>query len=280
MWIFGLEVVTGEKIVTHGYFGCSIYYIASVVSIQKSVPTMHPVPTTRSVTSIRMLPAGLLFGLGALLLAACAQPDTPPSMEPESASDAQTAVTVADNMSFFITSRNPGAGADLGGLDGADALCQSLAEDVGAGDGTWRAYLSTTTIHARDRIGSGPWVNAAGVQVAANLDQLHGDNFLTKATQLTERGDTLNGRGDAPNMHDILTGSRLDGTSFGDDETDHTCGDWTSSAEDGSAQVGHHDRTGGGANPESWNSAHPSRGCSLENLRATGGDGRFYCFAN
>lgn len=215
----------------------------------------------------------------ALVFTACAKPEAPPASSDDSSLDASVAANVSDDMSFFITSRNPGAGANLGGLDGADALCQTLAQEVGAGERTWRAYLSTTSVNARDRIGSGPWLNAAGIQIAANIGDLHGENSLTKATQLTERGDTLNGRGDTPNMHDILTGSQLDGTSFGDDATDHTCSDWTSSSEDGSAQVGHHDRTGGGANPESWNSAHPSRGCSLENLRATGGDGRFYCFA-
>ena len=183
-------------------------------------------------------------------------------------------------MTFFITSVGSGNGADLGGLEGADRHCQSLASAVGAGDKTWRAYLSTTGsggVNARDRIGSGPWLNFNGVVVAENVDQLHGDNNLTKETILTEKGDMSNGRGDDPNMHDILTGSGLDGTAQAA-EGDTTCGNWTNSGE-GSALVGHHDRQGGGANPTSWNSAHASRGCSQENLQATGGNGFFYCFA-
>ena len=196
-----------------------------------------------------------------LLLAGCAASERADSGQPP--------------MTFFLTSENPGNGADLGGLEGADAWCASLAGD----DRDWAAYLSTTAADARDRIGSGPWHNAAGVLVARDLDHLHGENNLTKDTQLNERGEVVNGRGDSPNRHDILTGSQLDGTSFGDDGTDHTCGDWTSASSDGSAQVGHHDRTGGGQNPTSWNSAHGSRGCGLEDLRGTGGDGLFYCFA-
>ncbi|MCH7823442.1 MAG: hypothetical protein IH849_01455 [Acidobacteria bacterium] len=183
-------------------------------------------------------------------------------------------------MTFFITSAGSGNGADLGGLEGADRQCQALASAVGAGDKTWRAYLSTTGsggVDARDRIGPGPWYNFSGVMVAETLDALHGDNNLTKETILTEKGNVSNGRGDDPNMHDILTGSGLDGTAPAD-EGDTTCGNWTSSGE-GSALVGHHDRQGGGANPTSWNSAHASRGCSQENLQATGGNGFFYCFA-
>jgi hypothetical protein len=186
-------------------------------------------------------------------------------------------------MTFFLTSVGPDNGADLGGLAGADAHCQMLAETAGAGDSTWRAYLSASAtadqpaVHARDRIGAGPWHNAAGVLVARDVEHLHGDNGLTKETVLTEGGAMVNGRGDAPNRHDILTGSQADGTAFaGDDDT--TCGNWTSSGE-GSASVGHHDRTGGGPDPTSWNAAHGSRGCSQENLRGTGGDGLFYCFA-
>ena len=184
-------------------------------------------------------------------------------------------------MTFFITSAGSGNGADLGGLEGADRQCQALAAAVGAGDKTWRAYLSTTGsggVNARDRIGSGPWYNFNGVVVAESVDQLHGDNNLTKETILTENGDMSNGRGDDPNMHDILTGSGLDGTAQAG-EGDTTCGNWTSSGE-GSALVGHHDRQGGGANPTSWNSAHASSGCSQENLQGTGGNGFFYCFAN
>jgi len=183
-------------------------------------------------------------------------------------------------MTFFITSAGSGNGADLGGLEGADRQCQALAAAVGAGDKTWRAYLSTTGsggVNARDRIGSGPWYNFNGVTVAESVDQLHGDNNLTKETILTENGDMSNGRGDDPNMHDILTGSGLDGTAQAG-EGDTTCGNWTSSGE-GSALVGHHDRQGGGANPTSWNSAHASSGCSQENLQGTGGNGFFYCFA-
>lgn len=185
-------------------------------------------------------------------------------------------------MTFFLTSAGPGDGANLGGLDGADAHCQKLAESVDAGDRTWRAYLSTgggsgETVNARDRIGEGPWYNAEGVMVAKDTDQLHGENNLTKETVLNEKGETVNGRGDDPNRHDILTGSELDGTAFSGDD-DRTCQNWTSSGS-GSAQVGHHDRQGGGENPTSWNSAHASRGCSQEDLRGTGGDGLFYCFA-
>ncbi len=187
------------------------------------------------------------------------------------------------SMGFFITSNGPGNGGDLGGLVGADAHCQTLATTVDAGDRTWRAYLSAQAtdehdaINARDRIGNGPWRNAAGVIVANDLDELHSDNNLNKETALNERGEIVNGRGDSPNRHDILTGSQLDGTHM-PGNADSTCDNWTSSRT-GSALVGHHDRQGGGANPSSWNSAHGSRGCSQNNLRNTGGDGLFYCFA-
>lgn len=186
-----------------------------------------------------------------------------------------TAATAQEaEMSFFITSANPGQGADLGGLEGADAHCTALAEAAGVTGKTWAAYLSTGTENARDRIGTGPWVNADGVTVATDVDELHGDaNNLGKDTSLSETGEVINGRGDEPNRHDILTGSGLDGTLLGD-----ACADWTSSG-DGSAMVGHHDRMGGGDNPASWNSAHGSRGCSLEALQGTGGDGLFYCFS-
>ena len=190
------------------------------------------------------------------------------------------AVPETPQMSFFLTSMNPGDGADLGGLEGADEYCVALATEVGMGDSNWKAYLSTTTVNARDRIGTGPWHNAEGVEIASDLDMLHGENNLTKETQLNERGEVVNGRGDDPNRHDILTGSTNMGMSFGDDGTDYTCSDWTSSTEDGSANVGHHDRTGGGADPTSWNAAHGSRGCSLPNLQGTGGDGLFYCFVS
>ena len=182
-----------------------------------------------------------------------------------------------------MTSAGVGNGANLGGLDGADRHCQQLAQAAGAGNHTWRAYLSTQpangspAVNARDRIGAGPWRNAKGEIVANTLDELHRSNKLTKQTALNEKGEIVNGRGDTPNRHDILTGSQPDGTAF-PDTADHTCRNWTSGA-DGSAQVGHHDRQGGGERPTSWNSAHPSRGCSQENLRGTGGDGLFYCFA-
>ncbi|MDH3988239.1 MAG: hypothetical protein OEV34_03870 [Gammaproteobacteria bacterium] len=185
-------------------------------------------------------------------------------------------------MSFFLTSKGPGDGANLGGLEGADAHCQMLAESAGAGGKTWRAYLSTngdSVVNARDRIGNGPWVSANGNQVASDVDDLHSDNNkLSKENSIGENGEPINGRGDSPNRHDILTGSNLDGTAFAGGE-DHSCQDWTYSGSDGSAQVGHHDRTGGGANPTSWNNAHPSRGCSQSDLQGTGGDGLFYCFA-
>jgi hypothetical protein len=185
-------------------------------------------------------------------------------------------------LGFFITSVGSADGANLGGLAGADAHCQKLAAAAGAGDRTWRAYLSGTEngkpVSAKDRIGTGPWFNAKGVQVAANLDELHSEAAKTgKEGSLTEKGEPVPGRGDKPNQHDILTGSQMDGTAFTDGE-DHTCNNWTSNST-GSAQVGHHDRQGGGANPTSWNSAHASKGCSQENLVATGGAGYFYCFA-
>ncbi len=196
---------------------------------------------------------------------------------------AQDAPTEAP-MSFFITSVGPGNGADLGGLAGADGHCRSLADAAGAGDRTWSAYLSAAVsgdaapVNARDRIGKGPWHNVRGVRIATDVDDLHGDeNNLGKETALDENGQMVKGRGDRPNMHDILTGSQLDGTVF-PGEGDKTCKNWTSSGE-GSAQVGHHDRTGGGPNPTSWNSAHGSRGCSQRDLVGTGGNGLFYCFA-
>ncbi len=188
-----------------------------------------------------------------------------------------------NNMSFFITSVGSGDGANLGGLEGADLHCQMLAEAAGAGDSTWRAYLSTTGpdgVNARDRIGSGPWHNAKGALVAGSLEYLHTTNYLTKETQLTEQGTMVNGRGDTPNQHDILTGTRDNGMAT-KGSVDTTCGNWTSNADgEGSALVGHHDREGGGPNPSSWNSSHPSRGCSQENLIGSGGNGYFYCFAS
>ena len=195
-------------------------------------------------------------------------------------------------MSFFVTSAGPGNGGDLGGLAGADAHCQSLAEAAGAGGRTWRAYLSTQgktltdteVVHARDRIGKGPWVNAKGEVVARDVAALHsGGAMLGKDHLLDERGNPVNGRGEKPNRHDILTGSRPDGTAFPPSPPfgDTTCGNWTKSSDDGSAMIGHHDLAGptGDAWATSWNSAHPTRGCSQQALRSTGGDGLLYCFA-
>jgi len=186
-----------------------------------------------------------------------------------------------NSMSFFITSKGSGDGAKLGGLAGADRHCQSLAEAAGSRGKTWHAYLSTSgagSVNARDRIGKGPWYNAKGVQVAASVADLHSDNNkLSKENSITEKGAVVNGRGDTPNMHDILTGTQADGSAFPAGE-DHTCANWTSNGE-GSANLGHHDRQGGGPAPTSWNASHGSRGCSQANLQGTGGDGLFYCFA-
>ncbi len=189
-------------------------------------------------------------------------------------------------MTFFVTSASPGKGADLGGLAGADTHCQTLAAAAGAGAKTWRAYLSTQgagAVNARDRIGKGPWVNAKGVSIAKDVAELHGSNGITKQTALSEKGEIINGRGDTPNKHDILTGSQADGTAFPADK-DMTCKNWTSST-DGSAMVGHSDRTGldDSAPAKSWNASHPSRGpgggCTQPDLKSTGGDGLLYCFA-
>jgi hypothetical protein len=182
-------------------------------------------------------------------------------------------------MSFFVTSVGSGKGADLGGLKGADAHCASLAEAAGVTGKTWHAYLSTSDTDARERIGSGPWVNAKGEKIADDVASLHSDaNNLTKQTALNEKGEVINGRGDTPNRHDILTGSTPDGTKI----ADQTCGDWTMSGAEGAAMMGHSDRTGldDSAAAKSWNSSHASRGgCSQEALKGTGGDGLFYCFA-
>jgi hypothetical protein len=190
------------------------------------------------------------------------------------------ALAQSKDMSFFVTSAGPGKGADLGGLKGADQHCQALAKAAGAGSKTWRAYLSESpSTHARERIGKGPWRNAKGVVVAKNLDELHKNPNITKETALTEKGAVVNGRGDSPNMHDILTGSTPEGRAFPADKG-MTCGNWTQSGE-GSAMVGHHDRQGlnDSAEAKSWNSSHPSRGCSQDALKGTGGNGFFYCFA-
>ncbi len=197
------------------------------------------------------------------------------------------------NMSFFVTSHGPGKGADLGGLAGADKHCQDLAASVGAGGKTWHAYLSTQgdgAVNARDRIGKGPWMNAKGVVVATSVDDLHSDNNkLTKQNDLSEKGEVINGRGDKPNRHDILTGSKPDGTAFPPDK-DMTCKNYTSSTQ-GAVMLGHNDRQGtkDDAPSKSWNSSHASRepkdgsapgqGCTQKALQGTGGDGLFYCFA-
>lgn len=192
-------------------------------------------------------------------------------------------------LGFFVTSTGAGKGADLGGLEGADQHCQKLAEAVGS-KRTWHAYLSTQAadgkpaVNARDRIGKGPWYNVRGAAVAKDVADLHGDtldsarlgNNLSRTTVLTEKDEAVKGAGDTPNQHDILTGSLPDGRAF-TDAADHTCRNYTSSAAEGSVQVGHFDRTGGGN--VSWNSAHGSRGCGQENLVRTGGAGLLYCFA-
>ena len=195
------------------------------------------------------------------------------------------------SMSLFITSQGPGDGGNLGGLAGADAHCASLAAAAGSSGRTWRAYLSTqgaklddpNVVHARDRIGSGPWYNAKGIMVAKNVDDLHSaNNNLNKETALDENGQMVNGRTEKPNKHDILTGSRPDGTAFACGFfPDMTCGNWTKNGAEGAAMVGHHDRVGPIDHPwaRSWNTAHPTVGCTQENVRKTGGDGLFYCFA-
>lgn len=188
-------------------------------------------------------------------------------------------------MTFFVSSSNPGKGADLGGLTGADRHCQMLANAAAAGSHTWRAYLSTSAtpdtpaVNARDRIGTGPWQNAKGVVIANNVDELHGNNKINKQTALTEKGELVNGRGDTPNMHDILTGSQSDGRAFAGN-ADMTCGNWTKGGE-GAAMLGHHDRIGlrDDDPSRSWNTSHASSGCSLDALRSTGGAGLLYCFA-
>jgi hypothetical protein len=197
-----------------------------------------------------------------------------------------TATTGAQPMSFFVTSVNPGNGGNLAGLAGADAYCKTLADSAGATGKIWHAYLSagasgtSPVVNARDRIGSGPWYNKTGVLIASNLNELHGDNNINKATALTEKGDMVPGRGDAVNMHDILTGSKADGTFLASTTADTTCGNWTVGS-GGSAQLGHHDRMGldDSTAAKSWNSSHISRGCSLDELKSTGGAGLFYCFA-
>lgn len=212
---------------------------------------------------------------GCVLLSACA-----------SSANQGAASTQANQMTFFLTSVGGGKGADLGGLAGADKHCQDLAQAAGAGGRTWHAYLSasaaggTAAVNARDRIGAGPWRNANGAVVAQSVADLHSDNNnLNKQTALTEKGGIIPGRGDSVNQHDILTGTAADGT-LATVSPDATCSNWTSSST-GAAMVGHHDRMGlrDDAPSKSWNASHPSRGCSQENLRSSGGAGLFYCFA-
>ena len=208
--------------------------------------------------------------LAVLALGACASMD---------------ANTPQAKMTFFVTSVNPGKGADLGGLAGADAHCQALATAVGAGKRTWRAYLATTRngqpdVNARDRIGKGPWQNVKGDVIAVSVDDLHSaNNKINKQTALTEKGTVVNGRGDTPNMHDILTGTQPSGIGIAGN-VDSTCSNWTSSGA-GAAMVGHSDRIGldESVPAKSWNSSHQSRGCSMDALKSTGGAGLFYCFA-
>jgi hypothetical protein len=223
----------------------------------------------------------------ALTVGACRQADNRPqpaqAATPAAVPQSREMGGAKSVMTFFVTSRGSGKGGDLGGLAGADAHCQSLAQAEGAGDHTWRAYLSTSAtagqpaVNARDRIGSGPWYNAEGLLVAANVEELHSDNNrIAKETAVTERLDAVNGVGDTPNAHDILTGSHPDGTAYAAGD-DLTCRNWTSDR-DGRAQVGHHDRRGLGEGVNSWNSVHASRACSQDDLQATGGAGLFYCF--
>lgn len=182
----------------------------------------------------------------------------------------------AANMSFFVTSANPGTGGNLGGLEGADAHCQRLAENVGAGNKTWHAYLSTSSVDARDRIGRGPWYNVKGVMIAENVANLHSDNKITPETALSEKGTAPNyiGSDQQPLQHDILTGTDEDGTA-----NELTCNNWTDGMADARAMLGHADRLGRNPGVNSWNAVHPSQGCSIETLAPTGGAGLFYCFA-
>ena len=225
---------------------------------------------TLSTTSITRRAAGAATLAAVSILAACAG---------MAGGGAKT------GLSFFITSANPGQGANLGGLAGADKQCQTLAAAAGAGNRTWHAYLAQQPtpnvpgVNPRDRIGKGPWINAKGAVIATDVAQLHGANNLSKQTALTERGEVVNGRGDTPNMHDMLTGAQPDGT-FIAGNVNTTCGNWTQGGE-GSAMLGHSDRTGldDSVPAKSWNSSHMSKGCSADELKATGSGGLFYCFA-
>jgi hypothetical protein len=239
--------------------------------------------------TVRIFRAGVL---AAIAIGGLVSAQQPPAQQPPAGPPAagQQPAAPQQPMSFFVTSAGKGDGANLGGLAGADAHCQALATAAGAGNRTWHAYLSANAagnqpaVNARDRIGNGPWYNGRGQRIAQNVADLHGDtieqarlgNNLSRTTVFTEKNETVPGAGSTPNEHDILTGSQTDGRAF-TDGADHTCSNWTSNAATGSAQLGHFDRTGGGNT--SWNSAHPSRGCSQPNLVSTGGAGRLYCFA-
>jgi hypothetical protein len=233
--------------------------------------------------------AAAVFAIGAAFAIPQAQQQAPATPAPGQAPGQKppAGAKPTEPMSFFVTSVPIGRGGNLGGLDGADAHCQKLAEAVGAGNRTWRAYLSTQgpkAVNARDRIGKGPWHNVKGTAVGDNLEHLHGDtlelarlgNRVTRVTALTEKGEPVKGAGETPNQHDILTGTQPDGRAYPEGK-DLTCNNWTSDSQ-GNAQVGHHDRAGG---PNiSWNSVHQSAGCSQEALVKTGGAGLFYCFAS
>jgi len=234
----------------------------------------------------------VLLSLAVVFANACATQTSSTDSTSNAAGMDSASATGDHSMSFFISSVGGPDGANYGGLAGADAHCQKLAAAAGAGSKTWHAYLSTSgkldfanpannvpAVNARDRIGKGPWFNAKGEMIAKDLAQLHSHNNITKQTALDEKGELVNGRGDKPNMHDILTGSRADGTAFAP-FSDTTCHDWTSNNE-GSAIVGHHDRNGPNDNAwsKSWNFAHPSAGCSPDGLKARGGAGLLYCFA-
>lgn len=224
--------------------------------------------------------------LGVLILAACSSSDdsVPNTVDNGADTDTDGGFTPDPDMVFFLTSSGPGDGGNLGGLAGADVHCTTLANAAGASaDRTWRAYLSTTGadgVNAIDRIGEGPWFNADGVQIASSVqDLLSDDNNLNRETAISELGEQINGIGDQPNRHDILTGTELDGLASTETTGDTTCANWTSN-DMGNALVGHHDRDGGGQNPTSWSTAHGTNGCSQADLQSTGGDGLFYCFAN
>ena len=228
-----------------------------------------------------------------VLVSACdKERSTPASSKLSAAPEATKESAMTGPMSFFITSEGGGDGANFGGIEGADEHCQDLASDVGADNKTWRAYLSNSgrydpknaennvaSVHARDRIGTGPWFNAKGVLIARDVQHLHSDNNINKQTGLSEKGEVINGRGDKPNRHDILTGTRADGTAFSPHKN-FTCGNWTRN-EEGAAAVGHHDLTGPMPDnwARSWNFSHFSRGCSQDALKSSGGDGLLYCFA-